>query len=316
MPATATIRTAADATARAQACQAGASGASAPRTLSAQRSTPTRSARWRESARPRAFARRSATRGSTCVPWLRRWRMRLANCISFMAFLGRPSAGRSLRALQGDAPGPERRGQSMGGPGAMRFHAAFRASHDPRRFGDVHLLPVTHDESLALTRGQARQLLLNDFKHLSLLQARARRLFSIGPVGGLEGFQRVLILVLPAAGRERRKQRGPQRAHLLPAVPVPDGVLHDAMEQHRQLSGGAVAVLLGQPEHRVLHDVERRLLVAHGEHGLLERASLYAFEKRRKLASRCQVDPLRGYNSRAMLPSWFSRAFSPDRRPR
>src|SRR5678809_446687 len=145
--------------------------------------------------------------------------------------------------------------------------------------------------------------------------ARARRLFSIGPVGGLEGFQRVLILVLPAAGRERRKQRGPQRAHLLPAVPVPDGVLHDAMEQHRQLSGGAVAVLLGQPEHRVLHDVERRLLVAHGEHGLLERASLYAFEKRRKLASRCQGDPLRGYNSRAMLPSWFSRAFSPDRRP-
>jgi hypothetical protein len=42
-----------------------------------------------------------------------------------------------------------------------------------------------------------------------------------------------------------------------------------------------MAVALGEPQHRVLHDVERRFLVAHGEHGLLERSPLDALEKRR-----------------------------------
>ena len=60
------------------------------------------------------------------------------------------------------------------------------------------------------------------------------------------------------------------------------------MEEQRQLRRRAVAVLLGEPQHRVLHDVERGLLVAHREYGLLERPALDAFEERRKLAARCQ----------------------------
>ena len=42
-----------------------------------------------------------------------------------------------------------------------------------------------------------------------------------------------------------------------------------------------IAVFFGDPQHRVLHDIERGLLVAYGEHRLLERASLDAFKKRR-----------------------------------
>ena len=53
---------------------------------------------------------------------------------------------------------------------------------------------------------------------------------------------------------------------------VVDGVLQDALEQHRQLAGWLVGVFLGQLEHRVLNDVERRVLVADGEHRLLEGA--------------------------------------------
>jgi hypothetical protein len=53
------------------------------------------------------------------------------------------------------------------------------------------------------------------------------------------------------------------------------------VKEQRQLTGRAIAVFFGEPQHRVLHDVERRFLLAHGEHGLLECAPLDAFEKRR-----------------------------------
>jgi hypothetical protein len=49
-----------------------------------------------------------------------------------------------------------------------------------------------------------------------------------------------------------------------------------------------VAVLLGQAQHGVLHDVERGFLVADGEDGLLEGAPLGAREERRQFTARCQ----------------------------
>src|SRR2546425_11581824 len=97
-------------------------------------------------------------------------------------------------------------------PRAMRFHAALRAAHDSGGFGHVQLLPVTHDKSLALTSRQSRELLLNNFKHLSSLQLLRRRFLHVGPVGGLQGFQRILFIVLAAARRKRGEQRGPQRS--------------------------------------------------------------------------------------------------------
>src|SRR5205085_11541482 len=126
-------------------------------------------------------------------------------------------------------------------PGAVRFYAALRATHDARRLSDVQFLPVTHQESFALTHRQARELLLNDFKHLCLLElgtGRWRRL----AVARLVGLERILLLVVAAARRERGKQRRPERAHLLASVIVADRVLHDAMKEQRQLVGGTSAV--------------------------------------------------------------------------
>src|SRR5919197_3019314 len=161
-----------------------------PNTLSAHTSTGARSARWRESASCRAAFSRSAMRGSSWVPWFSRCRMRAANWSSFIASFWTPSQGNSARF--------QRHRQSMRRPGAVRFHAAFRASHDARRLRDVQFLPVTHKEGFALTGRQALELLLNDFKHLSLLE--------LGPGSGrglalarLIGFERVLFLVLAAA---------------------------------------------------------------------------------------------------------------------
>ena len=44
-------------------------------------------------------------------------------------------------------------------------------------------------------------------------------------------------------------------------------------------AGGPVGVLLGQPDHRVLDDVERRVVVANGVDGALEGPLLDALEK-------------------------------------
>src|SRR6266404_6332247 len=98
-------------------------------------------------------------------------------------------------------------------PGAVRFHAALRASHDACRLSDVQFLPVTHQESFALTGRQALQLLLNDFKDLSLFE------LCRGPWGDvrlarLVGLERILVLVLAPAGTERGKESRPERAHL------------------------------------------------------------------------------------------------------
>jgi hypothetical protein len=60
------------------------------------------------------------------------------------------------------------------------------------------------------------------------------------------------------------------------------------VEERRQLGGRQMAILLREPKHGVLHDVERRLFVAHGEHRLLECALLDALQERGKLAAGCQ----------------------------
>jgi hypothetical protein len=55
---------------------------------------------------------------------------------------------------------------------------------------------------------------------------------------------------------------------------VMDRILHDPLEKHRQLGCRLVRVLLRQLEHRVLHDIDRAVLVADSEHRLLERPTL------------------------------------------
>jgi hypothetical protein len=66
---------------------------------------------------------------------------------------------------------------------------------------------------------------------------------------------------------------------------VPDGVLKDALEQEREFRGRPVGIVLGELQHRVLHDVERRLLLLDREDALLERATLDRGEEIRQFFS-------------------------------
>src|SRR3954468_3981092 len=122
-----------------------------------------------------------------------------------------------VRVSKRDSPRLECSRQSMRGPRAVRFHASLGAAHRLGGFGNVQFLPVTHDKSFALTRRQLGYLLLNYFKHLSTFYLYVGRLLRVGAVGGLQGFKRIVLIILPARAAERRKQGGPERPYLLPA---------------------------------------------------------------------------------------------------
>jgi hypothetical protein len=56
---------------------------------------------------------------------------------------------------------------------------------------------------------------------------------------------------------------------------VADRVLHDPLEEKRQFLDRALRIFLRELHHRVLHDVEGRLLLLHRVNALLERAALH-----------------------------------------
>ena len=87
------------------------------------------------------------------------------------------------------------------------------------------------------------------------------------------------MIFLRRTRRERGEQCGPHIAHLLPPVIVPDGVLQDTLEQHRQLFTGFIGVFLCKLEHGILHDVERGLFFMYAEVGLLERTAFDDFQE-------------------------------------
>ena len=73
---------------------------------------------------------------------------------------------------------------------------------------------------------------------------------------------------------ERREENGPCRSHLLAAKMVVDRILKYPLEQHGKLGRRFVGIFFGQLEHRILDDIERRFVVSHGVHRLLERTPL------------------------------------------
>ena len=51
---------------------------------------------------------------------------------------------------------------------------------------------------------------------------------------------------------------------------VANRILKNTLEKRWQLPGRPLRVLFGELQHRVLYDVQRRMLIAHREYGLLE----------------------------------------------
>src|SRR5207248_3255159 len=93
-----------------------------------------------------------------------------------------------------------------------------------------------------------------------------------------QSFKNVEIAIT-AGGLEIREVLDDRVAHLLAAEPVHRRVREDALKQQWQLGRWAISVLLGQPDHRVLHDVEGGVFVAYRIKGALEGALVDALQE-------------------------------------
>ena len=160
----------------------------------------------------------------------------------------------------------------------MCFHASLRAAHRCGRLGSVHVLPVTQKEGFPLTRRELLQRLFNGRHGLGLLEGGERLIFANGAVLRFENFEHVEILIRISPA-QTGKVRGVLIARLGTTEMVEDRVLQNAREQHRQLVGGLLRIAFGELHHRVLHDVQRGIVIARGVGGVLECTTLDRGEK-------------------------------------
>ena len=94
-----------------------------------------------------------------------------------------------------------------------------------------------------------------------------------------QGLQNIEIAVARRGGLELREIPHDLVLDLLAPEPVHGRVGQDALENERQLGCRSVAILLGEPDHRVLDDVQRGVVVANGVEGALEGPLFDALEE-------------------------------------
>jgi hypothetical protein len=161
--------------------------------------------------------------------------------------------------------------------GTVRLDAAFRAAHHGCCFGYIHILPVTHQESLALTRRQTLDFLLDDMHDLRAFDLVGAAFAISVPAWASNVSSRSLSS--PSRSSRRFEKASPRCC-------APSGGGTSRGWCSAGCAGTAAAVrrqacrrIFRQLDHGVLHDVQRGFVVAHGEHGLLEGASFHAGEK-------------------------------------
>ena len=165
------------------------------------------------------------------------------------------------------------------GPGAVRLHAAFRATHGLRRFTDIELLPITQQEGLPLTLRERLDRFLDDRHDLRLLEPvrrggrHAARASSTSKVS--RGSSSSSSPVRPRDDQSEVQVERTLVRRKWSRMPF----WRMRWKRSGNSSAGRAGVVLRQLEHRVLDDVERRLLVLDGEDALLEGASLHRGEE-------------------------------------
>src|SRR5262245_56739291 len=138
--------------------------------------------------------------------------------------------------------------QSVHGARVMSLHTSFCAIHRNRRLRDVETLEVAQRESLALSRRQHQQRLL-ERAHRVLREHLVERVVRFGARRHCDRV--VLLVALDAAEKAQHA-----RAHGTAALHVADPILEDAVEQRPPLLARAPRVTAHEPDHAVLHDVE------------------------------------------------------------
>jgi hypothetical protein len=102
---------------------------------------------------------------------------------------------------------------------------------------------------------------------------------------GCQGVQWVGVLVVPA---ERREEGCPHGTYPGSTVKIAYRVLENPLEKQGQFCRRPCGILFRKTQHRVLDDVQRRVLVANRELGLFEGPPLDAGEEIREFIARSQ----------------------------
>ena len=171
----------------------------------------------------------------------------------------------------------------------MRFDAALRATHGRRRFGNVQLLPITHQKGFPLTSGQFAYFILDGQQNLCPFCDLFSTFGSRVAVSMLHSLQQIKVSVLIL--RVEVAQVGEQGASdFLPPEPVQRAVRQDTLKEHRQLGRRFVPVVFSQFHHAVLNNVKRRLFVANVIKGTFEGPLFNALQKVGEFLFVCQED--------------------------
>jgi hypothetical protein len=88
--------------------------------------------------------------------------------------------------------------------GTVRLDAAFGAAHHGCCFGYIHILPVTHQESLALTRRQTLDFLLDDMHDLRAFDLVGAAFCHLGAGLGLQCVEQVAIVAIALVAQVRK----------------------------------------------------------------------------------------------------------------
>jgi len=166
----------------------------------------------------------------------------------------------------------------MYSPTAVRFHTAFRATHHACRLRGIEIFPVTKQKGFALTRWELFDFFFDDAHHLRSFDLAFRAQKADAAVAATQHFQQIEAVVSVVAFEVRQIDHD-AAANALTAEVVHRGVGQDALEQHRPFFRWPVDIALREPNHAVLHDIERGLIVAHHVGGALEGAALDRAQK-------------------------------------
>ena len=137
---------------------------------------------------------------------------------------------------------------------------------------------------------------------------------ALAAVGAGVRLQQIKIHAIFARSLEVAHARKQCIAGFLTPKPVQRAVGQDPLVQHGELVGRFVTVVFGQLEHAVLHDVQRRFLIANMVERALEGALFYTFEEVGKFLFGCQEGSARegGRQTPECVAIWHGEA--PDYR--
>ena len=154
----------------------------------------------------------------------------------------------------------------------MRLDASFGAAHRLRSLCHISVPPRCAGETLAVAATEA---------HARPPRVRRRRACAVGLHPAHRGsvrnlLQRVFSFLVILRAMEKFSQTVP---HPRPAVPITNTTLQNTVKERPPLTFSPVTIFLHELQHRILHEIERLVVIPRGNLCHTERPPLNACQE-------------------------------------